>query len=98
MRVPPEWSPRDWLALVIADRRAFLDALDDAILELVEARAALVARLAADKREAGIELHDPAREDAIAERLAARATRLSPDRARPFPRALLLACRPASGS
>ncbi len=62
--------------------RARIDALDDAILDLLAERAALVDALWIDKRAAGIAVRDPAREAEIFERVRARALVLGLDPAR----------------
>lgn len=53
--------------------RADIDAIDDALLDLMARRAALVAELWAGKTERGEPLHDVSREAAVIERLRHRA-------------------------
>ncbi len=54
--------------------RARIDGLDDQLLQLLEARASLVGQVAEAKRALGVALWDPARERALLERLAQRAS------------------------
>lgn len=62
--------------------RARIDALDDAIVDLLAERAGVVATLWAQKRAAGIPVRDPAREAEIFARVRQRAVErgLDPDR------------------
>lgn len=53
--------------------RADIDAIDDALLDLMARRAALVAELWAGKAARGEPLHDASREAAVIERLRHRA-------------------------
>lgn len=57
----------------LSDLRTRIDAIDDAILELLDERATLTAEIAEAKRAAGMPAYDPARERELLERLAARA-------------------------
>jgi chorismate mutase len=69
---------------VLAETRARLDAVDDAIVGLLAERAALVASLAAWKEGAGLPFRDPEREARALDRLAVVATGrgLDPDAVR----------------
>jgi monofunctional chorismate mutase len=59
--------------------RREIDQLDLEILELLQRRMALVGQIASLKRQAGVEVQDAAREEAIFQRLARQArTPLSP--------------------
>jgi chorismate mutase len=51
-----------------------IDRIDDAIVDLLARRAAIVAELWERKRAAGVAIRDPERERAIVERLRARAS------------------------
>lgn len=75
----------------IAALRAAVDEVDHALLELCARRRSVVAALLARKRELGLPLIDPAREEALfAERRAFAGTiGLSPDLAESILRALL---------
>jgi len=53
--------------------RERIDALDDKIIDLLDERASLMSDVAAAKRARGKVLHDPEREDALIERVCARA-------------------------
>lgn len=76
--------------------RERIDTLDDEIVRLVAARAAVVDEIAALKRAAGVALHDPGRESAIVARLvAARPARLSEPAVTALTTAVLRACSPA---
>lgn len=59
--------------------RADIDRVDDAILDLLAERAALVADLWTQKEARGEPLHDPAREAALLQRLRDRAPALGLD-------------------
>jgi chorismate mutase / prephenate dehydratase len=54
------------------DHRSRIDTIDDAILDLLEQRAGVVADLARAKAEAGHPVYDPGRERAVLERLSTR--------------------------
>lgn len=57
----------------IEDLREQVDEVDDHLLELLVRRARLAGAIGAAKREGGVALVDPLREEHIVERLAARA-------------------------
>lgn len=72
--------------------RAQIDALDDALLELLDRRATLAAEAKAAKQATGKEVYDPARERAIIDRLQGRATRFPVSAIRPVFQEIISAC------
>jgi chorismate mutase len=79
----------------LAELRRRVDALDDAVLAAVAARAAVVAEIAALKGAAGVALKDEARERAITARLvASRPPGLRAEVVEGLVRAVLAACYP----
>jgi len=73
--------------------RARIDALDDAILKLLEERADVAHEVAAVKRAAAIEVfHDPERERQVLERLVKRGTRFPPEAIRAVFREVMSGC------
>ena len=80
----------------LAELRGRVDALDDAVVAAVAARAAVVAEIAALKGAAGVALKDEARERAITARLvASRPPGLRAEAVEGLVRAVLAACYPA---
>lgn len=86
-------SRDDLVTALITGDRDVLDRIDDSILEIVEARRALVIRIAREKLSSGIPFRDPERESAMMERTAKRARGIRPDAARGILSAVLAACR-----
>lgn len=79
---------------VLAGARARIDALDDAILDLLEKRADVAREIAVAKQQAKIEsFHDPERERQVLERLSLRGEgRFPPDAVRAVFREVMSAC------
>jgi chorismate mutase/prephenate dehydratase len=76
------------------DLRARIDAIDEAILGLLEQRATVAEQTAAAKREAGaISYYDPERERAVLDRLAKKGAGKFPNQAiRPVFREIMSGC------
>ncbi len=74
------------------DLRKRIDDLDDAILQALDERARVVADVGREKRAAGLPTYDPSREQAILDRLAARAGRFPPEAIRAVYREVMSAC------
>jgi len=72
--------------------RAEIDALDDAIVPLLEARARVAIALGELKRDAGRPLRDPPREAELLARLASRLHTLAPTDLGPVYRAVMAMC------
>lgn len=86
-------SRDDLVTMLITGDRDVLDRIDDSILEIVEARRALVLRIAREKVSAGVPFRDADRERAMLDRAAKRARLISPEGARGVLAAVLAACR-----
>jgi chorismate mutase/prephenate dehydratase len=78
--------------MALEDIRGNIDALDDAILELLEKRADLVSKVALAKKENKLPTYDPERERQILERLVGRAGRFPTDAVRAVYREIMSAC------
>jgi len=78
----------------IEDYRERIDALDEQIASLLNERARLAAQIGEQKREQGREAYDPAREQAVLERMGAKAVSpLKAEHLRAVYREILSACR-----
>lgn len=86
-------SRDDLVTALITGDRDVLDRIDDSILDMVEARRALVLRIAREKLSSGVPFRDPERERAMMERVGKRARGLSPAAAQGILAAVLAACR-----
>jgi chorismate mutase/prephenate dehydratase len=78
--------------VALDDLRKRIDDLDDAIMTALDERARVVSEVGRRKREANLPVYDPAREQAILDRLAARAGRFPPDAIRAVYREVMSAC------
>ena len=74
------------------DLRRRIDELDDVILRALDERARVMSEVAQAKREANLPGYDPSREQAILDRLAARAGRFPPEAIRAVYREVMSAC------
>jgi len=72
--------------------RKRINALDDAILEMLEERARVVGDIGRAKRDANLPTYDPERERLILDRLAGRAGRFPPEAIRAVYREVMSAC------
>jgi chorismate mutase len=88
MSPPPEPAPD----ATIAALRAEIDALDDRLVPLLEARARVALALGEVKRAAGLPLRDAPREAEILARLAPRLELLTPEDMAGVYRALMTMC------
>lgn len=86
-------SAKNARAVSLAPARAQIDALDNAIVELLEKRVAVARDVAIAKRAAGMDrFHDPEREQAVLERLVKRGHQFPPDAIRAVFREIMSAC------
>lgn len=68
----PNEGPWETLSLVLKEERERIDAIDEAIIGLLNERVGWALKVGAKKEELGLPLHDPARERLIFEKLKAR--------------------------
>jgi chorismate mutase/prephenate dehydratase len=78
--------------MTLDDLRKRIDELDDAILKALDERARVVSDVGRAKRDANLPTYDPSREQAILDRLAARAGRFPPSAIRAVYREVMSAC------